>query len=58
MQRRVAAFRDELALRRILFIERAMLVPWIHPSKGDNLSGMDIWDHVWSEQPKESEWFD
>ena len=32
-------------------------VPWIHPSKGVNLSGMDIWDHVWSEHPKESEWF-
>ena len=33
------------------------LVPWVHPSKGDNLSGRDIWDHVWAEHPKETEWF-
>ena len=39
------------------FCEYEAPVPWIHPSKGDNLSGMDIWDHVWSEHPQESEWF-
>ena len=39
------------------FCEYKAPVPWIHPSKGDNLSGMDIWDHVWSDHPKESEWF-
>ena len=39
------------------FCEYKAPVPWIHPSKGDNLSGMDIWDHVWSLHPKESEWF-
>ena len=39
------------------FCEYKAPVPWIHPSKGDNLSGMDIWDHVWSEHPQESEWF-
>ena len=39
------------------FCEYKAPVPWIHPSKGVNLSGMDIWDHVWSEHPKESEWF-
>ena len=32
-------------------------VPWVHPSKGDNLSGRDIWDHVWAEHPKETDWF-
>ena len=32
-------------------------VPWVHPSKGVNLSGRDIWDHVWAEHPRESEWF-
>ena len=32
-------------------------VPWVHPSKGSNLSGMDIWDHVWANHPTESEWF-
>ena len=32
-------------------------VPWVHPSKGTNLSGMDIWDHVWANHPTESEWF-
>ena len=39
------------------FCEYTAPVPWIHPSKGVNLSGMDIWDHVWSDHPKESEWF-
>ena len=39
------------------FCEYEAPVPWIHPSKGDNLSGMDIWDHVWNEHPQESEWF-
>ena len=39
------------------FCEYKAPVPWIHPSKGVNLSGMDIWDHVWSDHPKESEWF-
>ena len=39
------------------FCEYKAPVPWIHPSKGDNLSGMDIWDHVWSVHPQESEWF-
>ena len=39
------------------FCEYKAPVPWIHPSKGVNLSGMDIWDHVWSIHPKESEWF-
>jgi len=32
-------------------------VPWVHPSKGDNLSGRDIWDHVWAEHPRETDWF-
>ena len=32
-------------------------VAWVHPSKGDNLSGNDIWDHVWANHPIESEWF-
>ena len=32
-------------------------VPWVHPSKGTNLSGRDIWDHVWAEHPRESEQF-
>ena len=39
------------------FCEYKAPVPWIHPSKGVNLSGMDIWDHIWSEHPQESEWF-
>ena len=39
------------------FCEYKAPVPWIHPSKGVNLTGMDIWDHVWSVHPKESEWF-
>ena len=39
------------------FCEYKAPVPWIHPSKGVNLSGMDIWDHVWSVHPKEIEWF-
>ena len=39
------------------FCEYEAPVPWIHPSKGDNLSGMDIWDHLWSEHSQESEWF-
>ena len=39
------------------FCEYKAPVPWIDPSKGVNLSGMDIWDHVWSIHPKESEWF-
>ena len=42
---------------RCYFCEYNAPVPWIHPSKGVNLSGMDIWDHVWSDHPKESEWF-
>ena len=32
-------------------------VPWVHPSKGDNLSGRDIWDHVWAKHPLETDWF-
>ena len=32
-------------------------VAWVHPSKGNNLSGNDIWDHVWANHPDESEWF-
>ena len=32
-------------------------VPWVHPSKGDNLSGRDIWDHVWAKHPSETDWF-
>ena len=32
-------------------------VPWVHPSKGDNLSGRDIWDHVWAKHPRETDWF-
>ena len=32
-------------------------VAWVHPSKGNNLSGNDIWDHVWAKHPDESEWF-
>ena len=32
-------------------------VAWVHPSKGNNLSGNDIWDHVWDNHPDESEWF-
>ena len=32
-------------------------VPWVHPSKGDNLSGNDIWDHVWAKHPRETDWF-
>ena len=32
-------------------------VPWVHPSKGVNLSGSDIWDHVWAEHPRETDWF-
>ena len=31
-------------------------VAWVHPSKGNNLSGNDIWDHVWDNHPDESEW--
>ena len=25
-------------------------VAWVHPSKADNLSGNDIWDHVCAKQ--------
>ena len=25
-------------------------VAWVHPSKGNNLSGNDIWDHVCAKQ--------
>ena len=32
-------------------------VAWVDPSKGNNLSGNDIWDHVWANHPDESEWF-
>ena len=32
-------------------------VPWVHPSKGTNLSGMDIWNHVEAEHPREMERF-
>ena len=32
-------------------------VPWVHPSKGVNLSGSDIWDHVWAKHPRETDWF-
>ena len=39
------------------FCEYKAPVPWIHPSKGDNLSGMDIWDHVHHVHPQESERF-
>ena len=39
------------------FCEYKAPVPRVHPSKGVNLSGIDIWDHVWSNHPKESEWF-
>ena len=40
-----------------IFCGFAAPVAWVHPSKGNNLSGNDIWDHVWAKHPDESEWF-
>ena len=42
---------------KCLFCGFKAAVPWVHPSKGTNLSGMDIWDHVWANHPTETEWF-
>ena len=39
------------------FCEYKAPVPWVHPRNDINLSGMDIWDRVWSDHPNESEWF-
>ena len=45
------------ATNRCHFCNYRAPVPWVHPSKGTNLSGRDIWDHVWAEHPRESERF-
>ena len=45
------------ATNRCHFCDYRAPVPWVHPSKGTNLSGRDIWDHVWAEHPRESERF-
>ena len=43
--------------RRPYFCDYRAPVPWVHPSKGTNLSGRDIWVHAWAEHPRESERF-